>query len=539
MGDSLKKAQAGQALQIPAEAYNAFLDAVRFVKEHRHDVGQDASDPLRQSGIIKVRNKSGAARERFDLLMIDEPIISPADNLQQFKNQVTFEGYEPGEKALPTDDKEPVLCRRFVILLEPSPVDGIGRATLAGASVARVDVIRESDRYAELETSNSSSLRSSPFGSTRILWKESGLGLKWAVVRLSDRPRIGLFELGGDWIVGDPNADPPEPENWAKNPNAKPVLFVSSTGTYEADINEPAQTIWHAAAYPQGERTTLRQLHESDGLFPAKYGQGDWVWCLFNEQEGRWQLLEGYEDHWRFRLVDELASCGSAQAELVLEKPSGFCPTNVTFTVHDSVGVVAWCGCEGGSEATSAPAGTYGIAKYFADSRKWEVIALGKGCCDGSSSSGSSSSDPSSSSSSGSSSSGSSSSSQSSSSESSSSSSSSSDSSSSSESSSSEGSSSSGGSSSCPPPEGEVVIYETDIRCESDKLNVYTREVTLSFEDNRLKRTTGSWVFSHQAGCCGCCCDSSSSSSSSSNSSSSSSSSGSSSGFVPSSMQDP
>ena len=30
MGDSLKKAQAGQKLDIPAETYNAFLNAVRY-----------------------------------------------------------------------------------------------------------------------------------------------------------------------------------------------------------------------------------------------------------------------------------------------------------------------------------------------------------------------------------------------------------------------------------------------------------------------------------------------------------------------------
>ena len=28
MGDALKKTQAGQKLEIPAEAYNAFIDAV-------------------------------------------------------------------------------------------------------------------------------------------------------------------------------------------------------------------------------------------------------------------------------------------------------------------------------------------------------------------------------------------------------------------------------------------------------------------------------------------------------------------------------
>jgi hypothetical protein len=79
MGDSLKKAQAGQKLEIPAETYNAFLDAVRFVRERRHDVGQESTEPLRQSGIIKVRNKSGADRDR-DITQDARCLICKASN---------------------------------------------------------------------------------------------------------------------------------------------------------------------------------------------------------------------------------------------------------------------------------------------------------------------------------------------------------------------------------------------------------------------------------------------------------------------------
>ena len=40
MGVAWKKTQAGQKLKIPAEAYHAFLDAVRLIRERRHDVAQ-------------------------------------------------------------------------------------------------------------------------------------------------------------------------------------------------------------------------------------------------------------------------------------------------------------------------------------------------------------------------------------------------------------------------------------------------------------------------------------------------------------------
>ena len=308
MGDALKKTQAGQTLEIPAEAYNAFIDAVRDVRGRRHDVAQDATEPLRQSGIVKVRNKSGGDRDRFDILMIDDPIIGPTDNLQQYKNQVAFEGYTPSEQAEPADKKEPIECHKFVVLLEPLPVDGIGRATISGVSVARVNVIRETDSFADIEIGNTASLRSVPFGTTSILWKEPGLGVKWAVVRLGDRPRLAIFELSGTWVPGNPAADPPEPDGWAKMVGCRPVFYFDSANTYNADTSEPAQTVWHAVGYPPAERAAVIALHKSTGQLPAKFGCGDWVWCHWNDHECRWQVLSPYEDHWRFKLLTPVGS---------------------------------------------------------------------------------------------------------------------------------------------------------------------------------------------------------------------------------------
>ena len=135
---------------------------------------------------------------------------------------------------------------------------GIGRATLAGVTVARVDVRREEDGFAELETGNATALRSVPYGSTRILWKEAGTGVKWAVVRPSDRPRLAMFELSGNWTPGDSGADPPEPAGWMKMTGCKPVFLVAVGGTYAADASEPGQTLWHAAGYPPSERTSVK-----------------------------------------------------------------------------------------------------------------------------------------------------------------------------------------------------------------------------------------------------------------------------------------
>ena len=67
MGDALKKVQAGQRMEIPAEAYNAFIDAVREERARRHSIQQEAGLEVRQTGIIKVRNQTGTDQDRYHI----------------------------------------------------------------------------------------------------------------------------------------------------------------------------------------------------------------------------------------------------------------------------------------------------------------------------------------------------------------------------------------------------------------------------------------------------------------------------------------
>ena len=440
MGDAFKKVQAGQKLDVPAEAWNAFLDAARAERSRRHNVAQDAGEEFRQTGIVKVRNDTGANQPRYAVLALRDPIITPEYNEQEFKHRVTFVGEKPAA---------PVKCERFAVLLEPLRAGKIGCGVVAGVTPVRVDVVRETDRFAELVEDVTAHLRSSAFGLSRVLWKEEGTGQKWAVVRLGDRPRLAVFELVGTWQPGTGGS---EPDGWAKMPGCKPVLYTEAGATYAPDTDEPTETVWHAVGYVGPERDSVISLHQSAGVFPAKFGAGDRVWCFFDEHDGRWQILGGYEDHWRFKLTAELARCGSAEAQLVLFNGGSWTPADLTFTVHDSLGVVCPCLCkppeptEGEEQSCeqpgSVPAGTYGIAKYFADSGRWEAVALGEGC-----------------------------------------------------------------ESTEPPPADPpgIEIKETDVRCEDKKLNVYTRTVTLRLKGCCLVKTAGEWEFSHQAGCC--CCE--------------------------------
>ena len=188
MGDALKKVQAGQPLSIPARAYNAFVDAAQDYLDRREDQGTGSGRDVRHSGIVLVKNSSGAARERFDVLGVSGILYSPSENLLGFKNQPVLTG------VVPTVADH---AARFVISLVPLAEGAVGPALASGVAPVRVDVADEGHRYADVNDGAAGSLKSGARGAALILWKESGTGEKWAVVRLGlpSDPLGGVFAV--------------------------------------------------------------------------------------------------------------------------------------------------------------------------------------------------------------------------------------------------------------------------------------------------------------------------------------------------------
>ncbi len=87
-------------------------------------------------------------------------------------------------RVMPTSDH----LGKFVVLNEPLTSGGIGRAYIDGACPASVDIVNESDRFADV-VPDSTTLRSGPTGAAEILWAEEGTGTKWAIIRLGAAPQ--------------------------------------------------------------------------------------------------------------------------------------------------------------------------------------------------------------------------------------------------------------------------------------------------------------------------------------------------------------
>ena len=100
---------------------------------------------------------------------------------------------------------DPTHLGRFAILTGPIPNGKIGQAAVAGVCVAKVDVQAEDDGFADIADGSTASLTSGPSGAATILWKETGTGEKWAIVRFGGGGGAGLLwgKAIDDWSSGN------------------------------------------------------------------------------------------------------------------------------------------------------------------------------------------------------------------------------------------------------------------------------------------------------------------------------------------------
>ena len=60
MGDAMKKVRTGDPLVVPAQAYNAFIDAAKDFHRRTANLGQQATPGYRSAGIVLVSGHGGS-----------------------------------------------------------------------------------------------------------------------------------------------------------------------------------------------------------------------------------------------------------------------------------------------------------------------------------------------------------------------------------------------------------------------------------------------------------------------------------------------
>jgi len=180
MADPLKKVRSGQALRIPAKSFNTFIDAARDFASKGVRQAADAVTGHHHSGIVLVRNDSGAARDRFDVLGISGVIVPPTEDAQ---NKKTSEFWDrPAFTAITPATTDHL--GRFVILTEPLEAGAIGNGCAAGLCAVHVNIVTDEHSLADVADGDPTQLTSGIRGAASILFAEAGTGSKWAMVSI-------------------------------------------------------------------------------------------------------------------------------------------------------------------------------------------------------------------------------------------------------------------------------------------------------------------------------------------------------------------
>lgn len=175
MGDPLKKVLPGQELSIPADAYNAFIDAAMAHRGVKSVNALSSANPNARSGLVKVKNFTANPLGRFAAVGIDSFAITPGGSLQDFQNTPVLNVRAPGSIQY---------LGKFAVLQEPLFPTFIGDAVVSGVTVAPIAVNNAAHDRVDVDLAGGSLLVTAFYGSGEILYVDPGSGTRWAVIRI-------------------------------------------------------------------------------------------------------------------------------------------------------------------------------------------------------------------------------------------------------------------------------------------------------------------------------------------------------------------
>ena len=222
MADILRNLSRGDRISlISAGQVNLWNEAARRVRGEAFDLGFDDAERTRNSAIIDVRNNTADDLPRFAVVALSGMGVEPTENENQSLANPFMEGTAPGNP----NDRETI-----GILVDPLSAGTIGRAVIVGATWVKVSVSTGEENYQYCKVSNgvtANMVMSSALGPAKILWKESGTGIKNAYVLIEQALNhvIGSFSTY-DWT--------PSIADWTTHPGgtAGPLTQYEEVHTY-------------------------------------------------------------------------------------------------------------------------------------------------------------------------------------------------------------------------------------------------------------------------------------------------------------------
>ncbi len=185
----LRHYQAGDPIPTSAAVYNAFVDAAIAHRSMQNRLTGGAQFEAAPLDVVVVKNNTGVVLGRGSIVGLDAVVITPAQNLTAFRQQPVVYAEKP---ATPTH------YERWAVLAEPLRKAAVGWAFVSGVHAVQVNFAYEDEPFATIANDDLAKLAGAE-GGARVLWKESGTGTKWALVRLGAFHWPKLFgKLDGD-----------------------------------------------------------------------------------------------------------------------------------------------------------------------------------------------------------------------------------------------------------------------------------------------------------------------------------------------------
>jgi len=242
VADVLKKVKSGDPLKIPAQTFNTFIEVAQDYQARKFNTGQFPQRDFSQSGIVLVKNSTIYDCDRFGILGINGPVFSPTDNLEGFKNKVVLTA------SVPSDSYH---TGKFVIAQEPIRAGQIGSAWIAGVCPVQIDIVSGSHEFADVAHDDMTALRSSYFGTARIIWAESGTGIKWGIAHLGSPPTFGSVR----------GCFPARLRTWYGDPYTDCRYYAQPIRPAVNPLNPTGPIIWEDV--PGGSMVTATNLQET------------------------------------------------------------------------------------------------------------------------------------------------------------------------------------------------------------------------------------------------------------------------------------
>lgn len=197
----MDKVNVGDPLKIPAQTFNAFIDAARYVQKRQ--TGAAAQQP-KASGEIIIKNMTGQDVGLYDVVGLGTNVYDPddEDHLPKIASEIILEGELP----------DPELhAGKWALCLERIPDGKAGRALVSGVSPARITLANVDHEFVDVQA-DEVQLKSCAAGSGRILWVQdydgSGSGEidepnLWAVIMFPAYDAPMLYQATADEADGE------------------------------------------------------------------------------------------------------------------------------------------------------------------------------------------------------------------------------------------------------------------------------------------------------------------------------------------------